>query len=138
MVNAPIWRDTPYTGSTEPLYFDIEDSTGNTVYSGVAEAFPNETAVTLYVNRLVADFLSAELDPLTDGVQADSGACQTFTLKESGTTLETYRFLLCSNGEFDGTDRVLSQPVNGHMDPRMKVPYTRFCSASRTVTMEVE
>ena len=139
MINAPIWKDTRYTGATDWLYFKVEDSTGTTVYNGTAEPYPGQSGVSIYVNRLVADFLNAEINPTRDGVQSDPEACQQFTLKnESGTTLETYKFLLSSAGDFTGSDKVLSCPVNGHMDPRMRVVYSRYSSASRTITMKTD
>lgn len=132
MVTGYIGVDTPYTAATESLAFRIEDASGNTVWEGVSVPYPGESAVTIWVNRLVADFLGTEWSPST-GVTADSGACKVFYLRDGdGNLLESYRFV---NGDGVFSGGVLNAPVNGHMDPRMYFPASVYSASGTTITV---
>lgn len=125
--------DTPYTATTQSLAFRIEDASGTTVWEGVSVPFPGESAVTVWVNRLVADFMGTGWSPVT-GVTADPEACRVFYLKDSGgTVLEAYRFIN-GEGEFNG-EGVLNEPVNGHLDPRMYFTASVFTASGTTITV---
>ena len=135
MVNSLIGTDVTYSAVTDSLRFKIEESGGTVVYEGVAEPFPGESAVTLYINRLVADFIGCGWAPQT-GVTTDGKMCKVFYLKNgSGTTLETYRFF---NGYGDFSEGVASVPVNGHLDPRMLMPVSTHASSATTITIECD
>lgn len=133
MVRQYIEVDTPYTATTESLAFKVEDSDGNVVWQGVARPFPGESAVTIWVNRLVSDFLGSGWAPAT-GVTSDESSCRTFYLKDGeGTLLETFVFV-----DGDGTlqEGLFSEPVNGHLDPRMMMPVTNYSVSGTTITIE--
>lgn len=134
MVTNFIGVDTPYSATTQSLAFRIEDASGNTVWEGVSVPYPGESAVTIWVNRLVADFLGTDWSPET-GVTTDSEACRVFYLKDSsGTTLESYRFIN-GDGVFPG-EGVLNDPVNGHLDPRMYFPASVYSATGTTIDIE--
>ena len=126
MVTRSVNEDVAYTASTSPLEWKVTYS-GETVVEGVSVMRPDQTSVSIYPNRLVEDLLESTF-PTATGVTQDEGACKVFTLETSGgTTLEQYTFINSST-PVSGTT-FLSEPVNGHADPRQWLYLTR-CSAT--------
>lgn len=123
MTTGSINMDVAYVSNATVLEWEITDGDGNTVAEGVSERRPGEADVRIYPNRILEDLLSSEI-PQTGGVTQDAGAGRTFILKDSdGNVLETYWFV---NSSVPLSGEILSDPVNGHADPRQLVYLTRF------------
>lgn len=115
MVTSYIWQDVAYVTSAETLDWRIVLS-GDVIASGVSELRPGQEVITVYPNRIVEDWLTATF-PETTGVTVDQGSFGDFILQDSsGTTLETYRFILGSEGEIKFG--IANDPVDGCADPR--------------------
>lgn len=118
MVTSYIWKDVAYVTSAETLDWRIVLS-GDVIASGVSERRPDRETVTVYPNRIVEDWLTATF-PETTGVTVDQGSFGDFILQDSsGTTLETYRFILGSDG--DVIEGIANDPVDGCADPRQRL-----------------
>lgn len=123
MVTASINVDVAYTSNATELEWRLEDGNGNTVAEGKSERRPDQTGVTIYPNRILEDLLESTL-PTSEGVSLDQNAGRQFVLKDGqGNTLETYWFV---NSSEPLSGEILSDPVNGHADPRQLVYLTRF------------
>lgn len=129
----PVWEDTYYEYSGDTLYFRVKMD-GVSIYDGYAEAFPDGTPIRVYINRIAGDYLfnSESFDPGRAGYFLDSGASANFTLVRmnvsgntytEGTTLGDVTILFGFGDVYAG---VISDPVNGHSDMRMKLPVTGF------------
>ena len=117
MVTSYIWQDVAYVTSAETLDWRITMN-GTEVASGVSERRPGQEEVTVYPNRIVEDLLYATFPGLLAGdFEVDQGASALFALEDSsGNTLETYRFVLGSEG--DVIEGIANDPVDGCADPR--------------------
>ena len=134
MVKKFIWEDTPYeySGNTLEWYLSVG---GQKVMEGTSVSFPQETGVTIYVNRLVDDWFEGEAMDVSNGMHA--GNMLDVELRDSGDTLlESYRFVYASDGEWDGDDVMLSDPINGHLDPRAKFFMTYYANSATTINIQ--
>lgn len=133
MVTSYIWKDVAYTVSADTLDWMVV-SNGSTLVSGVSDRRPDKQEITIYVNRLVEDYLKSEF-PRTTGVTVDGTAMLDCTLQDSsGTTLETYRFILGSKG--DVVEGIANDPVDGRADPRQKIFVGGYFSTATNVTIQ--
>lgn len=137
MVYAPIWKDTVYTANTASLEYSITVN-GTEIYSGKAVRFPNESNLSININKICKDYLFQDIDNILTGAtsQTNSYAYRTFTLKNgNGTTLETYGFLYDweKGRNWNGTARTLVTPINGERTAGMLCLKTTV-SSSRVVT----
>lgn len=135
-VYAPIYKDTIYTHQGEELFFRIESPQGNVLVEGEASTRPDGTAPLVYMNRLCEPFLSMEIDPVNTGLTSQSGATRTFWLYNdlNDVIIETYTFLRSYSGEWNNTDKMLSDPVRPSISKEMVVPFTAY-SRYNTQTM---
>ena len=133
MVTEYIWKDTAYTTSADTLDWKVEYK-GTELVSGVSIKRPGEEYVHVYVNRLVEDILKSSY-PQATGVTTDTGAYGDFVLKDSsGTTLETYRFILGSDGNVK--TGIANEPVNGHADVRQRLFVGGWFPTAKNVTIQ--
>lgn len=114
-----IYFDTFYTVSAgnSPFSYSI-DLDGRTIFNGKAWNAPEENTIKIGINKIAQDYLSIDFPTLSSGTSITShpNAFRTFTLKnESGSTLETYNFLLDWSGKERnfGSSIILSDPING-------------------------
>lgn len=119
MVYSPIYKDTYYTTSDTSLAYKIY-ANGTLIYSGKAFKMPNETNLKININKICQDYLHQDFEDILNGstTMRNYDACVDFILQnDSGTTLETYRFLYCWDYDFTWNrtaSTTLSLPVNGH------------------------
>ena len=135
----PIWLDTYYIGDSYVGEYSIILD-GKEIYKGKARAKPNEEYYKINVARICQDYLSSSLPDIRemdDDTFAATNAVRYFTLLIEGEAKVTYMFLYNWNYCFDplplkNPDRnafPCSIPINGHLDPRMKMLITYFSLA---------
>ena len=135
-MTIPIWKDTQYTASTTVEY--ELTAGGVTLAEGKLSPFPDGTA-RMYVNRLCEKYLSSSLESFEDSAYTDTNAAVEFELTSGGTVLGTWKFLNDWSYEDKGTgSRILSNPINGHMDGRMKLLFTEYNESSGTICYDIQ
>lgn len=136
MIKAPIWKDTVYqiTGDTLSYYVKVGDVT---IWDDVAHRRPNDARIMIYMNRIAIDFMEGNL-AFTTGLTANPKEFMEFKLYAHvgglGRLLETYQFLFTFDGEWGGETKVLSNPINGILDPRMLAPITVYSGETGQIT----
>lgn len=136
-VKGSVWIDTVYSSSTEELEYKIKDAGNNVLVEGLAVSRPDAPAE-VYVNRVAEPFLEHKFSTAT-GLTSAPDALRVFRLYNSGSTLlETYTFLRAYDGEWNGNDAILSDPVRKDVSANMIIPFTAVVTASRTIKLKSE
>lgn len=138
-MNSPIYKDYFYTASTASLeYYIVAD--GNIIFRGKAWRNPDTGLIKINVGKIVRDYMSFDLPdfrPLDDVVTRQENAYKVFGLySASGSKLDEYKVLFDWYGEWNGETKVLSNPIDGVLDPRMKIVWTIFSPTDIDVIME--
>lgn len=130
----PIWKDITYTAQVPASGLEIIIREGSTViYQGLIHTLPDGLS-DFCINRICEHLLDTELPDfraMTDNTVHNDNAYKIFTAYSvnggTETLIGTYSFLNdWSYEEYGNGDRALSNPINGHMDSRMKLLYTAF------------
>lgn len=130
-----IWQDTTFTVSalTQPISVTVD---GNEIYRGVLSSYPGEDSVSTLLNRICEPFLEMDY-PAISGVTTHSKAYRVFTVKDwSGNTLGTQDFIY--DWSYEEWKRILTNPINGHLDPRMRLFYSMFNSTTINISVHTE
>ena len=129
-----IWKDTSFTSTLDTLPFTIQVD-GETIYEGVLSKMPGKNEVSMNVNKLCESSLGLDF-PETTGVTSHPEAYRVFSIVDSGgTTLATRDFIY--DWSYEDFRPVLSSPVNGHIDCRMRLPYTMYRSTAGAVDVNI-
>lgn len=122
-----IWKDRVTSFSASTPYVIEADGVG--VFSGRCDMQPNGDCCILS-NKACQYYLHQDF-PAGSGVQRNADACKTFVFKDfSGNTLATEQFIYDWSYEDEVFGHnVLSSPVNGHLDSRMRLMWSAFNSA---------
>lgn len=129
-----IWQDTDFTlaGTERPVRITVD---GGEIYRGVLSALPNEEDVSTRINRLCEPFLGIDY-PENTGVTRHPEAYRVFTVEDwDGNLLGTQDFIY--DWSYEDFRPVLSRPVNGKLDPRMRLPYTMWRTEAGNVEIEI-
>lgn len=130
MAYSLAWQDTVVIAGSSPIVeWELqveEEGTWRTVFNGKSWVSPDEDYVLLNVGRLMRDYLNPEQMPPESAVQPtrDDGSIATFRVVandivwDERTVRYDYSF---EDSDWDGEDRTLSEPVNGHADSRMRI-----------------
>ena len=122
-----------YKNRFEDFFFETTASTldymistgGQVIFQGRAVKSPAKPVLRINVGQRVRDYLENEMPDFRDFdgvVVPHPDALLDFELQDVfGNPLETYRVLLDYTEDFTGSDMILSDPVNGHADPRQKL-----------------
>lgn len=130
-----IWKDTEFTVSalTQPISVTVD---GNEIYRGILSSYPGEDSVSTLLNRICEPFLEMDY-PATSGVTKHGKAYRIFTVKDwSGNTLGTQDFIY--DWSYEDFRPVLSRPVNGRMDCRMRLPYTMWSTSTINIRIDIK
>ena len=125
-----------FTGNPGAIIDYTIEKEGSVIYTGRAVINPNGHAV-IAVNRLCADWLSNKLYNVAYTQVQETEGFGIFNLVSEGVTLEQYAFLYAADFDFNGYDKIMSDPVNGHADRRMFVFYSRFSETATPAEEEV-
>ena len=134
--------DALHTTDYSALTYELV-SNGVQLYEGYAEDIDGN-GITIYLNRLAEQFmnatpLSGNTDGFVTGVTTDPGAYRSFILSGPGEPLKWATYLYGFGGEINDLviHQGLSNPINGKMDPRMYLFFTRCGDVSGEVEIEV-
>lgn len=138
-----------YKNRFEDFFFETTASTldymistgGQVIFQGRAVKSPANPVLRVNVGKRVRDYLENEMPDFRDYdgvVVPHPDALLDFELQDVfGNPLETYRVLLDYTEDFTGADMILSDPVNGHTDPRQKIFWDSFNTTERDITIEI-
>ena len=126
----PIWKDTLYTGTTGFEYSVVCD--GETLAEGVLSTHP-DGVVRFPINRIAENHLENDIDFNTE-INNHTKALRTFHLMSGVTEVASYIFISdWSYSDVPVGNYTLSNPINGHMDSRMKLLYTTYNNVPRNI-----
>lgn len=133
MIYCSLNKNTYYESSANNLDYKIVDDNGNVIYFGHSVKNPRTGINKINITEIIRDYLSSNLEDNWPELSNSSGytcnqdeAFIIFSLIAEELILEKYAFLKTNIATFDGSDLVLSYPINGKLDPRMKVFWTKF------------
>lgn len=136
-----------YKNRFEDFFFETTASTldymistgGQVIFQGRAVKSPANPVLRINVGQRVRDYLENEMPDFRDFdgvVVPHPDALLDFELQDVfGNPLETYRVLLDYTEDFTGADMILSDPVNGHTDPRQKIFWASFNTTERDIEL---
>lgn len=142
MISAPIWKDTIYTNSADALNYYIK-ANGEVIFYGRAIKAPDADNIEINVSKICRDSLKMvmpDFRTITGGTISHTeatGIFEIFNSDDDATALESYLFIFDFLGN-SVTDKILSEPINKHIDSRMKVFYTQYADAETTIEVENE
>ena len=138
IVYAPIWKDTYYYASHLDVFEYSLKYNGVSVYFGKAYCAPGAGGPMVQVNKLCQNFLKNNVE-LTEGVHSNDGAYGLFSLCNSeGLELCNYVFLMDYGSDWNGySPYAMTEPINGHLDPRMYLMYTEYNSNETVINYEI-
>lgn len=145
MIYSPIWKDIEFKSSASTLDYLIRDDESEIVHTGYAKRMPDQTGVTININTRVEELLGPDFDldirEADDDVIPNGRAYRAFSLGTGSTELESYGFLYDWSYEDRWTGQTgyfMTEPINGHIDPRMKTKYTVYNTGETTFNWEIE
>lgn len=125
----PAYKDTFYEYSGDSLSFYILME-GAVIYQGKAYKSPSETSIKINVNKIAKDYLEQHITDFRDSdkvIHRHPQAFHFFDLyRTDGTLLETYGVLFDWEGTFDGSTKVLSDPIKRSISKEMKPLFSVF------------
>ena len=138
-MNSLIYKDYFYTASKASLeYYIVAD--GKVIFRGKSWRNPDTGLVKINVGDIVRDYMHFDLPdfrPLDDVVTRQEDAYKVFELYDAnGVKIDEYKVLFDWYGEWNGEQKVLSNPIDGVLDPRMKILWTVFGPDAFDVIME--
>ena len=124
----PIWQDVYFTGATQTLDYYIVMDNDQTIYQGRAYVQPNAENVKINISKICQNYLNNDIEDGGEIINAIGvishcyDAVRTFSLyNASGNTLlDEYTYFY--NWSYQPLDEslVLTTPINGHIDTRMR------------------
>ena len=124
-IYAPIWKDVYYTTTADSITYNIK-SGASTLFNGRAVKLPGASTVEINVTLICRNFMDndlADFRSVSSPVQRTAyNACKTFHLYQGSTMLQDYKFLWdWSYEDWNGADKSMSYPINGHYNSTMYV-----------------
>ena len=141
MQNNPIWKDTYYKSGDAVLdYKLVEDD--EVIHNGYTKRMPDKTGVTVSINTRVEEYLNNDFETdfrlAGDDVILNPDAYKEYEMVDGNdSTLETYAFLYDWSYEDNWTGQTkyeMTNTINGHIDPRMKLKYTIYNTAQTNIS----
>lgn len=150
-IKAPIWQDIYYTVSattaTTFTAFDyaVQVVGGNTIYTGRAYTKPGTNSVSINISKICQDYIKdsfrdVDFRTLTGSTYFHPESYMEFNLinATNGTVLGTYGFVYDWSYEaWDGNNRTLSNPINGHNMTGMYSFNSSFSGAVSGITTQI-
>ena len=145
-IKAPIWQDIYYTSTTfSVLDYALQIVGANTIYTGRAYLRPGANGISINVTKICQDYIKdsfREVDfrTLTGSTYSHPNSYVEFNLinATNGTVLGTYGFVYDWSYEaWDGNNRTLSNPINGHNMTGMYSFNSLFSGAVSGITTQI-
>lgn len=145
-IKAPIWQDIYYTSTTYTILdYEIQPVGDITIYTGRAYIRPGADHISINISKICQDYIKdsfrdTDFRTLTGTTYLHPGSYVEFNLVNStnGVVLATYGFVYdWSYENWDGNNRVVSNPINGHNMPGMYSFTSTFNGALSGITTQV-
>ena len=144
---APIWKDYYVTlGTADGILFRIRtvSYSGTIIYNGKSYLRPGATSNDIRINDICADYLQHSLPTMQRGwspldlptfyVQASTDGGTTWTNKGYVQFTKDWSY----DSSFNPSTMPFSQPINGHIDPRQFIVYSRLNVATVTAVVTLD
>ncbi len=138
LTKCSIWKDTYFYASNRSSFSYSIVTSGVSVYFGTSYCRPGDGGCYVQVNKICQNYLKnvlPDIRELDDDVVENENAVRYFSLcGEDGYEVMNYEFLMDYGGDWQGeSPYVMTEPINGHLDPRMKAMYTEYGDSQRDV-----
>lgn len=145
MIYSSIYRDIIYSTTASTLNYYIQDNELRKIYVGRAIKAPSATTIDINITKICNNYLFNQLPidfpSYTSNIVSHEKANRIFTLYDGSTNyiLEQYNLLYDFDYEsnFNGEEKlILSNPINGHLDSRMKILFTEYNYEEEDIIIE--
>lgn len=145
-IKAPIWQDIYYTSTTfTVLNYAVQIVGANTIYTGRAYQRPGGNGISINISKICQDYIKdsfREVDfrTLTGQTYLHPNSYVEFNLINlaNGNVLATYGFVYdWSYESWDGNNRTVSLPINGHNMTGMYSFNSTFSGAVSGITTQI-
>ena len=155
-MNSLSYKDIIYSTTANSLDYVIKLD-GDVIFRGGAVKSPKKASIELNVSKIIRNYIQenfADIRDFTGSTFEEPGAFGVFELYKLTTEydavehtnytvetlLETYNILLGFDyqGEWNGEACIMTRPVNGHIDPRMKIFCTQYSPVSTSIVIDSE
>ena len=132
MVYCSLKNDTYYESQSDVLEYLIKNEDGAIIYCGRSIKSPKTHTNRINVTEKIRNYLNSNLGPgwesgSTQIVRQQENAIGVFALTDGELLLEKYAFIYSFDNVFNlGEDKIISNPINGKLDPRMKYLISAF------------
>lgn len=135
-VYAPIWKDCTYYALGEPEKDFCIKYGDDAIFFGRSYSAPDENGSEINLNRVCMSYLDNVIQ-FSAGVMSN-GAYGVFSLCDGDDNVMMVYHALCAyDGDWDGGDQTMSDPVNGHLDARMLIPTTIYNEETQNIEYEI-
>ena len=132
-----VWKDDPWKPNALGDYFIFDNNRNKKVYDKIALTEINGEILPFYLNRFAERYMSPGIIDFTTGVTQHPTMWCNLSIKPSDYQVaKTATYVYGFEGEFQN---VLSNPINGKLDPRMFFFWTYagdYAGENNTITIE--
>ena len=142
VVYGAIWTDKYYYAPNVSVFPYSIRTGGVSIYFGKAYCRPGDGGCYVQVNKICQNYMRNTLPDFREydnNVVQNVDAVKDFALcNEDGVDVVNYRLLYDWAGPWYGDPHyIMSEPINGHIDPRMKLMYTEYNNDQNEVEYEI-
>ena len=144
MIYSSSWKDIVFDAGITPFEYQIVND-DKVLHTGYASAYPSGGYARLNVNQTIEEYLNPEFGSdfsvVDDGIVTNPNAYIRFDIINLATNdrVESYGILYDwsyeSNWAGEG-EHLMTEPINGHLDPRMKALVTMFNSSDPYLVLD--
>lgn len=142
MIYTSLKNNIYYDSNADVLNYKIVEDGGAVIYFGSSIKNPKSGLNRINVGEIIRDYLTNNLEegwPALSGSSiSQTEAYKKFSLISGELVMETYGVIFNWTDLFDGGDMVLSEPINGKMEPRMKFFWTAFLEEGKLLPINDE
>lgn len=142
IIKCPIYMDVEYYYPLLEVFNYSIRKNDDAFYFGRSYCAPDEGGTYVNINRICDSYLDNNLPDfrgMTNNV-VDNGAVGDFGLYDTnGICKMNYRFLRAYEGSWSGqTGYDMTKPINGHIDPRMRLLCTIYNDNNASINYRIE
>jgi len=143
MINNVIWKDTIFSGTEDYLEYRISKNAVTPIYYGKAFRSPSSGRYEINISDKARSFLKPHISSsawtTVDGVYETEDFAATFSIQDlanSAVSLEQFYLQYTTAEDFIGGAKITARPINGHIDPRMKMMWAKWDYMTRNVPVD--
>ena len=141
VIKASIYKDMFFRVDYNLLQYSIVHN-GQTIFNGKVYRYQDGGDTFINVSKIARDYIYQSLDDfreVEDDIVVNEGGYGIFSLiNEFGAALANYEFLYQYDNNWSGeTEYMMTEPVNGHLDVRMKMMATIYNSGETTIEYNI-